>query len=113
MLKQVMIGAASVVAIASASLIAGTPAQAAHVGIYLNPGNAPDDSGCWRWSRNSHHWRWACGQQYSENYYVNPSPSFGFSFGDNGNGRHDRHSDQNNGQGGNQGGDNKWPHDHP
>ena len=113
MLKQVMIGAASAIAIASASLIAGTPAQAAQVGIYVNPGYAPDDSGCWRWSRHSQHWVWACQQQYTENYYSNPLPSFGFSFGgngDRGDHRHDsgdRHYDR--GDNGNGQGD-RWDH---
>jgi hypothetical protein len=72
MLKQVMIGAASAIAIASASLIAGTPAQAAHVGIYVNPGYTPDDSGCWRWSPRYHHWRWLCQQDYQPEYYQQP-----------------------------------------
>lgn len=107
MLKQILVGAAAAVTIASASLLAGTPAQAAHVGIYVNPGYAPDDSGCWRWSPRYHHWRWICQQYgqpeyYPQPYYYNPSPffGFGFSFGDNG----DRHYDR----GGDQG--NRWDH---
>jgi hypothetical protein len=104
MLKQVMIGAASAIAIASASLIAGTPAQAAHVGIYVNPGYAPDDSGCWRWSPRYHHWLWLCQQDYQSEYYqqpyfYNPSPFFGFSFGDNGD-RGDRRFDRGSDRGG-------------
>jgi len=89
MFKQVLFGATAAVAIASASLVAATPAQAAHFGIYVNPGYAPDDSGCWRWSRHWQHWVWICQQDYEQGYYQqpyysSPSPFFGFSFGDNG-----------------------------
>lgn len=103
MLKQMIVGAAAAVTIAGASLLAGTPAQAAQVGIYVNPGYAPDNSGCWRWSHRFHQWRYICSydqpEYYQQPYYYGPSPffGFGFSFGDRGD-RHDR--------------DHHWDHDH-
>jgi hypothetical protein len=114
MIRQILIGATSAAAIAAGSLVATAPAQAAQVGIYVNPGYAPDDSGCWRWSRHWHHWSWVCQQDYQPEYYQQPyyapSPFFGFSFGDNGGRRWDHRWDHNPGQGG---GNNKWPHNHP
>ena len=111
MLKQIVIGAATAVTIAGASLVAGTPAQAAQVGIYVNPGYAPDNSGCWRWSPRYHHWRWVCAydqpEYYQQPYSYGPSPffGFGFSFGDHGD-RGDRHFDR----GGDR--DHRWDRNH-
>jgi len=108
MLKHIVIGAAAAVTIAGASLLAGTPAQAARMGIYVNPGYAPDHSGCWRWSHRRHHWRWICGydqpEYYQQPYYYGPSPFFGFSFGDHD--RYDHHFDR----GGDR--DHRRDHDH-
>ena len=86
MFKQVMIGAASALTIAGASLFVATQAQAAASGAYVNARYdrppPPDSSGCWRWSYRSQQWYWVCQQPYYDQpYYSQPAPFFGFSFG--------------------------------
>jgi len=76
--------AAFVVAASVVAAMGGTvvPAQAASVGIYLNPGVPPPGPGkCWVWSHHRHRWVWACSSPEYYPYYESPGPVFGFSFG--------------------------------
>lgn len=78
MMKQVIVGMIAAMAIASAPLVAVTPAQADQFGIYVDPGYAPDNSGCWTWAPRSGRWIWICQQNYQNDNLLPIIPFFGF-----------------------------------
>lgn len=100
-LAALLVGGSMVAALGATAV----PAQAAGVGIYLNPGVPPPGPGhCWIWSHHRHRWVWACSSPQYYPYYDPPGPVFGFSFGGGpywgDRYRHDRHDHH----------DGPWPH---
>ncbi|HEY5082014.1 MAG TPA: hypothetical protein VII91_08890 [Bauldia sp.] len=77
-----ILSALAALAIAGGMVAAAPAAQAAGVGIYVNPGIAPPGpSNCWHWSHHQRRWVWACSSPEYYPYYNSPGPILGFSFG--------------------------------
>jgi hypothetical protein len=76
------LSALAALAIAGGLFAVAPSAEAAGIGIYVNPGvSPPGPSDCWRWNHRHNRWTWACSSPQYYPYYNSPGPILGFSFG--------------------------------
>ncbi len=86
MTNKKVLGLLAALAVAGGLVAMAAPAEADHVGVYVNPGYGyggppPGPDQCWRWSYRFQRWVWACASPQYYPYYTPPGPVFGFSFG--------------------------------